>query len=346
MEDVLKPIVYTSYEWLAQNQGYSILKNAMDLTGVRPVIDINMKAPENENLQARTLLVESDEVYHEAGINSVEDLAEYISPGNTDYTSTTNPLYNFVTYHILSGRFFIDDFEGIATNYTTFSEVPLNINGTGVDILVNKGKQVFDSIIVENDTTIIDYIGVIYDESNVLTQTGAIHMIDRVMEQQIPSRAVSYFQFYEEPLIIKYRQQGGTFLIEDTNALNNIDWTGPDLFYVDLDDPESSASNADYLEIDGDFTITYRIPKIVQGKYNVFLRAEAFSSANALVEVYIDGKKVGGIVDLSRGGSPTSPFRTIELGSVFFSRYTEHTIEVKSPIPGRFLWDYIRFTPF
>lgn len=345
VNDVLKPVVNTTYDWLEENQDYSIFKGAVDLTGTRSVIDINMKDPENEFLQVRTLLVEPDEVFHEAGIQSVEDLAAFISPEDTDYSDVSNPLYNFVLYHILSGRFFVDDFEGVATNYTTFSEIPLNIDGTGVDILVNNRKQVFDTIIAGADTTYIDYVGIDYDASNVLTQSGAIHIIDQLMEQQTPTRATKYFQFYEEPAIVAYHREGGTHVIEDTSALIYIDWTGPDLSYVDLDTWESSATNADYLEINGDFTISYVIPKIVQGKYAVFLKAEAYSSANALVEVYIDGKKVGRIVNLTSGGSASRPFITIELGSVNFSKYTEHVVEVKSPIPGRFLWDYIRFTP-
>ncbi|MFN2396664.1 MAG: fasciclin domain-containing protein [Bacteroidales bacterium] len=345
IEKVLEPVVFTTYEWLEQNSGYSIFKNAVDIAGARPLLDINLKAPEMELTQPRTLLVEANEVYNQAGIQSAEELAEYISPGNNDYTNTSNPFYNFVAYHILLGRFFIDDFEDIATNYTTLSEIPLNINGNGVDILISKGKQVFDSIIVESDTTIIDYIGIDYDDSNVLTQTGAIHFIDRVLEQQNPSRATRYFQFYEEPLINQYRQEGGSFLLKEEDPLQYIEWTGPDLYYVNEDDPESSASNSDYLFTNGDFIIRYQIPRIVQGRYNVFLRAESYSSSNALVEVFIDGKKVGGIVDFSRGGSPTSPFRTAEVGSIFFSRYMEHTIEIRPIIPGRFLWDYIQFSP-
>jgi hypothetical protein len=102
----------------------------------------------------------------------------------------------------------------------------------------------------------------------------------------------------------------------------------------------------DYLSLTGDFLITYRIPRMVQGNYLVFLGAEAFNSLNALVEVTIDGKPLGGLIDLTSGGSADNPFDRIELGTMNFLKYEEHIVEVRSLIPGRFLWDYIRFEPY
>jgi hypothetical protein len=64
------------------------------------------------------------------------------------------------------------------------------------------------------------------------------------------------------------------------------------------------------------------------------------------VEVTIDGKSLGGLIDLTTGGTPDNPFTQIELGTMNFLKYEEHTVEVRSLIPGRFLWDYIRFEPY
>jgi hypothetical protein len=114
---------------------------------------------------------------------------------------------------------------------------------------------------------------------------------------------------------------------------------------VELGDQQISAWGNDYLFLDGDFVISYIIPKIVQGKYKVFLGADAYNVANALVEVYIDGKNIGRLFDLSTGGSSAYPFTRIELGIINFARYERHTVEIRSLIPGRFCWDYVRFEP-
>ncbi|WP_372949065.1 fasciclin domain-containing protein [Mariniphaga sp.] len=341
IETALKPVTTTSYQWLEQNPGYSIFKDAVDLTGLQHLIDFNLK--EDETLRPVTLLVEPDRIYNQNGVSNVNDLAALISPNDNNYTSATNPLYNYVAYHILSGQYFIDNFEGESTNYITFSEIPLNINGLGIDIAINKAKE--DTIIGPSGQ-IIDYIGFFYDESNVITQSGAIHFIDRIMKQRTPSRSNLTFEFYEEPLLNNYRLEPGNYLIEDSEALINIQWSGADLFFIELGEQESSAWGADYLEINGDFIISYTTPRIIQGRYRVLLRAEAFNAQNALVEVFLDGKKIGSLVDLTTGGSSNSPFQTIELGTVDFKRYATHVVEVRPLIPGRFLWDFIRFEPF
>jgi len=342
IESALKPVVFTSYEWLEQNPDFSLFKKAVDLTGLRPLIDFNTKV--DESLLPVTLLLESDAIYQQNGINSLDDLINLISPNSQDYTNIKNPFYNFVAYHILSGNLFIDDFEEKATNYNTFSEVPININGLGIDLAINKGKQVFDTLVYQGDTTFIDYIGFMYDESNVLTQSGAIHFIDRIMTQQSPSRANQEFQFYEEPYINQLRMEAGSYLIKDHEELLYIDWSGADLNFIKLAESSPAWGN-DYLEITGDFEISYEIPKIVQGKYELFLRADAFHTSNALIEVFVDESKVSGLIDLSRIGTLNSPFRNILLGTVDFSNYETHKIVIKPVIPGRLLWDGLRFEP-
>ena len=344
--ETLVPITYTSYQWLEQHPGLSIFRTLMDETGLWESIDINFK---DKSIKSRpiTLLVEPDSVYHKYDIHSFDDLAELISPDNSDYTSTTNPLYNYAGYHILVGTMFLNDFvENEPTNYLTYSEIPLGINGRGLDIMINKGKEVFDTIVNQGDTTFIDYVGFYYDESNIITQSGAIHFIDHILRQHKPSRSVKNFHFWEDPLLSEYRELNdpGEYVIEDTSWLDVITWSGTDLILVLTGDAESSGAwNGDYLLMNGDFVISYTFPKIIPGKYEAFLGAETFNSENALVEVYIDGKKAGGLINLASGSG--DPFERIELGTINFLKYEEHTFEIRTLIPGRLAWDYIRFEP-
>jgi len=344
IQSALIPITFTTYNWLEQNKNFSVFKAAVDLTGLKDTLNINKKTDIKKSRPC-TLLVEPDSVYNKRNIRSVSDLANMISPGNTNYTNKYNPLYNYVAYHILEESRFLDDFEGVATNYATYSDIPVNINGNGIDLLINKGKEVFKLIIVNKDTTKIDYIGFNYDASNVLTQTGAIHFIDQIMKQYSPSMAIVTYEFFEESVLNEYRLKAGSYLIENPATLNFIKWTGPDLVFVKTDDTSEPAYNGDYLQIIGDFSISYTIPKIVQGKYKVFLGADAYSQQNALVELFIDGKKTGGLIDLTTGGTSSTPIPRIDLGTVNFIKYDKHVIEVRSLIPGRFKWDYIRFEP-
>lgn len=341
---VLIPVTYTSYGWFSDHPGFSIFKAAIDATGFQEVIDINSKDEENKH-HPFTMMIEPDSVYNKDKIYDLNDLIAKISPDDQDYTNPTNPLYNFVGYHLLKGVYYLDDFMDKATNYSTYSDIPLNINGEGMDIYINKGKQIFDTLVEDQDTTIIDYILFYYDESNINTQSGVIHFIDRVMEQVPPSRAIQTYQFYEEPLFKEFRKTPASYMIEDSTALETIHYSGADLYFVEEAEGTTNAWSHDYLLIDGDFSISYTIPEIVQGDYTVFLGAEAFNSTNAVVEVYIDGKKIGPLLDLTTGGSADAPFHKFEVGPVSFLKYSDHTVTVKSLIPGRFMWDYIRFEP-
>lgn len=336
---MLKPITLNSYNWLKQNAGYSIFASALEATGWKNVIDVDMKL-KDQPLKPFTMLVEPDAVFKKRNVNSLADLAKLVSPARTDYTNATNPLNIFMGYHILTESKFLDDLQGKATNYNTFSDIPVTINGVGIDIVINKGKEEF-----VNGTDTVDYIGLDYDASNVITQSGGIHFIDQIMNPQIPSRAIVTFEFYEETGLNEYRQKGGSFLIENEDLLDYLKWTGAKLFFVKSNDESERAWGKDYLMIDGDFTISYQLPKIIQGKYNVFFQADAYSSANALVELYIDGVKIGGLIDLTKGGSASNPYYSFKVGAIDFKKYAGHLIEIKSLIPGRLKWDYIRFEP-
>ncbi|HAQ18188.1 MAG TPA: hypothetical protein DCR40_03025 [Prolixibacteraceae bacterium] len=341
---MLTPITQNSYGWLKQNPSFTILTQAIEATGYKAIIDVNMK-DEKETLRPFTVLAEPNAVYKKRNVNNFQDLAKLISPDRTDYTNSTNPLNLFVGYHILNESRFLDDLQGRSTNYNTFADIPLNINGLGLDIVVNRGKEVFDLVIHNEDTTIIDYVGLDYDASNVITQSGAIHFIDQILKPQEPSRAIVTYEFWDEPALEEYRRKGGSYLIENEKLMYNVKWTGAKLYYVKSFDESERAWSRDYLQMDGDFTISYQIPKIIKGKYNVFLGADGFSSANALVELYVDGNKLGGLIDLTRGGSSNWPYVQYRVGSIDFKKYAAHTITIKSLIPGRFRWDYIRFEP-
>ena len=344
ISEALEPITSTTLDWLTSEAGCTIFLEAVLATGWEERFDVNAKL--EEDAIYFTLFVEPDSVFAAAGINSFADLAARVSPDDPDYEESSNPLNAFVSYHMLQGSRFLDDFAEFASNYPTFSEIPVNVDGLGLDLLINPGRDTFEIIIEGPDTTIIDYIGFYYDNSNVLTQSGSVHLIDRVMEQLPPQPAVQSYHFWEEPLLNEYRQTPGEYLIEDTSMLYHVKWTGADLYFVETGDDDHSAWNGDYLLIDGDFVIEYNVPEIVQGLYEVEMRADQLSWNNALVEVFIDGKNMGGLLDLTSGWVTWAPFAWIELGTINFSRYEEHTVQVRSLIPGRFAWDVIRFTPY
>jgi hypothetical protein len=155
---------------------------------------------------------------------------------------------------------------------------------------------------------------------------------------------------YDRPLFNEYSDKAGEYLVMDSTTLNSIRYNGTDLIYVKMDPAEAGYLwSSDYILVDGDFSVSFDIPKLVQGKYTVFMQADCLNSESAVIEVFIDGKPIGGTFDLQNedDGSATAdnPFYEFELGEMNFIRYEAHTITVKSLIPGKFSWDYIQFIP-
>ncbi|HLO58017.1 MAG TPA: fasciclin domain-containing protein [Bacteroidales bacterium] len=348
----LTPITQTTYGWLAAHDGYELFKTAVDTTGLIGLLNINPKV--DEETLPFTLFLEHDSIFYKRGIFSFTQLTNLISPGRTDYSNPLNPLYNWVAYHVLSENMFVDDFQGVSSNYSTYSDIPLSVDGMGIDIKINKGKEMFDTIVHSiGDTTFINYVGINYDASNVITQSGVIHFIDQILKQHPPSRALQTYEFFDRPTFTEYQTLPGTYLIEDSTLLNSITYSGSELNYIKYseEDNPNGLWSTDCVQLDGDFTFNFKLPKIVQGNYTVYLQADFYSpnKENAVVEIFIDGKKVGGTIDLSSdpqvNASSTNPIGTKEVGTINFIKYDSHTLTVKSLIPGTFTGDFIRFEP-
>jgi uncharacterized surface protein with fasciclin (FAS1) repeats len=346
--NALTPVTYTTYDWLHQNTDFSIFYEAVEATGFQEVLS-RIIVRDTVSLNTVTMFADPDSVFYKNNIFSLDDLIQKVSPENNDYTDSYNALYNFVGYHILTGSIFLSDLEGVATNYTSYGDNPVNINGEGIDLAINNlGKENYDTIVsASNDSTFVKYITFYYDESNILTQSGTVHFINYVMYPRQASRAERYFEFYEEPLFNQYREEGGEFLIEEPELLTTLSWTvGNDqLIFVKSADESITAWNNDYIIVDGDFSITYTLPRIVQGAYELSIRAHAFSEDNAVVEVFFDGVKIGGLIDLTRGGDSGDPYAEFVLGSVTLFNYEPHEITIRSLITGTLNWDVVHFDP-
>jgi len=351
--EALAPITYTNYDWLGQNPDLSIFRSLIYTTGLDAVIDVKTEDNWGYYYQS-TLLVEPDSIYHKNNVFSLEDLIAVISPDNEDYTNEYNRLYYYAAYHILEGAWSLNDFViNPPDQYATYIGAPIFIDGYGKEIKINPGQEIYSIVIDQGDTNIIDYVEFLYDGCNVATRNGVVHFVNQLLNTQLPPgippglppRPSWFFQFFEEPLLFEYSKREAEYLIEDTTWLNVITWSGTDLYYIKSNYEECQAWNEDFLLMNGDFYISYSLRAIEPGKYSVYLGAEAYSEDNAMVRVYLDGTNIGDVIDLKSGGSEWDPFIQIELGEINFLNYEDHTIEIESSAPGRFLWDYILFEP-
>lgn len=345
----LKPLTYSTTEWLAQQpEGFSIMKAAIEATGLGSVMNIK-NTVDTESPTYVTLLLEPDSVFNRYGIKSFSDLAAYLSPNKSNYSDPSNNVYNFVGYHILDGNYFIANFEERSSNYNTFSDIPVGIDGTGMELSINRAALAAgDTLLIGSTTTIFHYVSFNYDASNVMTQSGAVHLLNEVLFQKAPTPRSQYYEFTNEPIFDTYYKEDATYIIDDHSLLTKFTWTDDVDFYY-YKGPEINQTwndglpfRGDFVYLYGDFEVSYETPKIVQGQYSLRMDVICAYASNATVEVYVDGVKVGGLLDMTTE-SASQLFREKTIGDVRFLKYESHIITVKTIIPGEFYWDRLKF---
>ncbi len=168
---VLQKPEISGYDWLQQQEEYSILAHAMELSGIRDRLW----------LDTYTILAEHDSIYYRKGIFSTDDLIERVATPGIPYADPDNDLYRYTAYHILYGEFYLNDFNLGSDGYRTLSNEPVWID-VGFEIHINPGVDTLDIEISESgDTTVIDYIRLVWENCNILTGTGPVHSISDLL---------------------------------------------------------------------------------------------------------------------------------------------------------------------
>jgi uncharacterized surface protein with fasciclin (FAS1) repeats len=168
---VLPRVEISGYDWLQQQDQYSILAQAMELSEIR-----------NKLWWDRyTILAEPDTVYQKYGIYKIEDLIDQKASPGIPFSDATNNFYQFVAYHILRGEFYLNDLYMGNEDYRTLGNDRVTID-VGLEIRINPGIDTFRINISETgDTTVIDYIPLIWDECNMLSKSGPVHAVSELL---------------------------------------------------------------------------------------------------------------------------------------------------------------------
>jgi uncharacterized surface protein with fasciclin (FAS1) repeats len=343
IDKMLTPVVFTSYEWVEQHSDFGIFTELLTKCGLADTLNaFALDELGREVYNEYTLFAESNSLYSANGILSFNDLVKAIDPSgssNQNFTSATNLVNKYARYHILEKSVFLDEF---ATEvYNTYGDLPVSVDLADI-LKFNTGTKVFETIINGSDTTRINYLQVILENSNIVTRSGAIHQLDHLLYPYLPGRKTVTYQFYEEPVINALRNVEGEHTINDED-LEYISLIGSrSLLYVKSTTSISGNSNADYVQVTGDINFSFKTPKILAGRYTLRLVLDRGNPRYANVQALVDDKKVGVVLDLKAN---TRTFGNFVLGTVEFSDYGTHIVNLKTVIPGTLLIDRIIFEP-
>ncbi len=171
ISEVLQKPDVSGYEWLQKQNEYSILARAMELSGIKYRLW----------WKKYTIFAEHDSVYNKIGINRIEDLINRVATPGLAYTNTANSFYKFTAYHLVGGEFFLNELKWGNNKYTTMASKYMIID-VGHEIRINLGVDSFGvTISASGDTTLIDYVRPIWENSNIPTNTGPVHSISDIM---------------------------------------------------------------------------------------------------------------------------------------------------------------------
>lgn len=357
LDDVMTPLTESVYERLCESdRPFSLFREAVDVTKLGERINVIYKNTIDANglpitqKQNFTVLAVSDAVYRQAGINSLQDLADKLEAGS-DYTNPDNALYRYVTYHIMSGAYNLVKLKSFDTEDATSKNwETLNPEGL-VKISEVDGRYYMNYSVEESRAAFLE------DESNIQAKNGYIHQIDNWMPVAEAQPETVLFDVTNYDAIEDWINAGnGDFdemkyqTVHETTE-GNADVSSLGLYDYELNNPSpwrpgslkpnwfiiyftaksnndwQSAENHDFLMLNlGNMgSITFTTPVIVKGKYKVSIQ---FGNAKSMDFIHkAESGSNGGQMEFSVDGGnivTESPYMSegVQTGGSHMFTYT------------------------
>lgn len=362
LDRMLTPVVYSGYATLEAKGGYSIFIEGLKATELTSEMEVENIVDGIARRNRYTIFAEPDTMYARYGISSFDELKEALydtyGDANQDITDYDNPVYQFFAYHVYEGAHYTSNLFPDLNNDESTSSTILNSfgkNGMSVwandsEIRINRGSGIYSYKVEGEDTTEITWLRIDLQTSNLVSKNGPIHKLDYILLPFSPAASTVTFEMDDEPAIDKQKELEGSYpyFDEELDELSKFTVTGNRYLsyrYGPSHNIASYASGYNYWRTYGNFSVTYTTPRVLAGTYYIALGLNAYESANATVEIYVDGEKVGTTIDLSAndGVESDDPFVEFAAGIMSFDDYSTHDITIKSITSGYLYWDYVKF---
>lgn len=281
-----------------------------------------------------TLFAVPDDVFAEAGINSVASLAVYLGETNNDYTDPANEVNRYVGYHIANSAYSFADMNTDIDNNTS-----KNVSMMASNTLI--------SMRLVNEMFFLNYNeetkkGISVTRKNLNCKNGVIHVVDGMMEITEPKATKVTWDLTDYPELAgvceKYQleNQSKTYTrslaYDILNCYKLSGGYGSDYTYhlANKNEVMYKASNHDcmFLNLGKYGWIQMESPMIIAGKYKMSLvhYNQALKTKEGRWSVIVDGEYVG--VQVTTWGSSTSKSEmiTTTIGEVEFTESVPHTV--------------------
>lgn len=359
---VLTPVTETLWDKL-QNPDFTIFKEAVELTGLREMLNTIVKMEEGASgqlLQRKyryTLFAVPNSIFIANGINDITALKSYLNAAS-DYTMASNELNKYVTYHLVNQQISYSVLSAFAADDKVRSK---NINTMAPNQLINISDLSNVLYINYNQASAQ---GTKLSQINLNCKNGVMHVVDGIMPIESPKPTKVQWELTAYPeigaAIPSYRVTPGnstyTYYLLNNAFESYVTLTVPDsrqgLAYVLANKNEAELKKSiysDYLIVSlGMFGwVEMQSPAIVAGKYNVFIEHYNFKGAEkqGKLSFIIDGNYIGGQITTNGNSKTSDKFTKTLIGQLEFSETTTHKLRILAGDTFSSYLDCLTFEP-
>ncbi|MAW93645.1 MULTISPECIES: fasciclin domain-containing protein [unclassified Leeuwenhoekiella] len=315
LDKVLRVANLTLSETLEADSSLSLFTEATKATGWFEKLDQPVTYNTDSIASYLTVLAQTNEVFADAGLNSLEDLKTRYSHLD-DPTNPADSLNLFVAYRILPGLNYLAD---LAVTPAVTTRAPLEVITVklAVDTLL-LNEETFNGVLEKG-------VEINRQQSDITASNGVLHLVDEnfFIKKRLP--APVYFDVADQP---EFRQLSSVFRVPGNSVslkkdeLSLVDW--PDnqsLTYVAAAigdgaflDQAWHGDVIDMLRFRNGFLdpITFDTPVIIKGQYKVWVSYRSNGRSSAATEVRFDGKPLPRLINFREGGNTDLPERVLE----------------------------------
>lgn len=371
IDKVMRVADKTLAQTIETNKDLSLFTEVLKATGWYEKLNQPVTYDTNKVSSHLTVLAQTNEVFSQAGFNTLDDLkAKYSTSG--DPMSLENGLNLFVQYHILLKLNYLSD---LASTPVFETKAPLEvISSTLIKEVIYLNRDVFNGVLEEG-------AAIVRNVSDVTCSNGVLHYVDEhfAIKKRVPLPV--YFDVCNQSAfaanVTNYRKPGGITFGYGADKFSEITWTGNQTYQL-LWVPNSNAWNGDQLEVfrlrpgsGGQQNVTFTTPVIIKGRYKIWVSYRQNSKASSEVKAFFDGVEMSRKINLREYANPITgstyiPDRVLEsqgykrcmypfantsinsrlVGIVDIATTGRHKFTLHSDIDGSQSWfDIVEFRP-
>jgi len=306
VDKVLRVANKTLAQTIEADPNLSLFTEVLKATGWYEKLNQPITLDKNNVGNYLSVLAQSNEVFAQAGFNTLDDLkASYSLSGNP--IDPTNGLNQFVQYHVLPNLNYLADF---TTTPVFETKAPLEvISAKLIAGVIYLNRDVFAGVLEEG-------VSILRESSDITCSNGVLHLVDEhfVIKKRIPMPV--YWDLCNQPEFAantsNYRKAGGIAFGYGAAGFSEITWTGNQTYNVSWQ-PQSLGWNGDQLSIfrlrpgsSGLQNVTFTTPVIIKGRYKIWVSYRTNGSASTQVKAFFNGVQLSRLINLRESANPIS----------------------------------------